>query len=168
MESAITCLVPQATSSFPSFAVRTASDGKSGGSLGTSWTTCGVLKLNQNPACVWSQVRSDERFCCWSMPPRICSYCSLKWCAICHFTENACGSNYWNSVWYELQNIIWDLGPKNCIRSNLLVSKINKNFPGEAHPQTSLYTTCGCTLGPLHLEITCYGPALQSSRFTLM
>ena len=75
-------------------------------------------------------VRSDESFCCGSIPPYICSYYTCtksKWRAIYHLTENACSSNYWNSVWQELQKV-WDLGPKNC---DLLASKINKIFLGE-------------------------------------
>ena len=42
------------------------------------------------------------------------------------------------------------------------------NFPCGVYPQTPFDTTCGCTFGPHHLEIPCYAPALQFSKFTLL
>ena len=46
-DTEITSLVPQAPSSFPSFAVHTASNEK----LGGTWEQ--VLNVNQNPSCLW-------------------------------------------------------------------------------------------------------------------
>ena len=75
-------------------------------------TTRSVLKVNQNPACLWLQVRSHESFCCGAcrhayvatIRLRVAD-CDLHACtksklrAICCLTESTCSSNYSNSVW---------------------------------------------------------------------
>ena len=58
-ESEITSLVSQAPSSFPSCAGSTYCQRWKGGQDPGNKTTHSVLNANQNPACQWSQLRSD-------------------------------------------------------------------------------------------------------------
>ena len=71
-------------------------------------TTRAVLKVNQNPACLWLQVRSDESFCCGACRhsyvattrSRLRVTCTRALSLICCLTESTCSSNYWNClVW---------------------------------------------------------------------
>ena len=78
-ESEITSLVPQASPSFPSFPIRTASDGKLGRSMGTS-TQCEPESFSQ------------YIFCCGGMPSVYVATKCTKLRAICdhYLTESTC------------------------------------------------------------------------------
>ena len=80
-ESEITSLVPQAPSSLPSFAVRSASDGKLGGSLLTRLLMA-LLNVNQNLlASIYIYILA-ECVALWGEPEQAVAGVSNRWTGI--------------------------------------------------------------------------------------
>ena len=99
--SEITSLATQVPSSFPLFAVPTASNGKLGRRLGAWLFMQHSMCVNQNPAWWWSQLQeaiSEQIFAVGACLPYVTTTCT-KLRAICDFyhTESMC-NNYWNWV----------------------------------------------------------------------